>query len=83
MSQFRPYQNEEDSIAINDLTVENRLDRISVYGSLELTKDQAGLQRARQLKELIDAAVAVLEADKSLPNKIGVKPTQKIDNPFK
>lgn len=83
MSQFKPYQNEEDSIAISDLTVENRLDRISVYGTLELTKDQVGLQHAKQLKEMIDAAVAVLEAEKNLPEKIAIKPAQKVDNPFK
>ena len=44
MSSFTPYQNEAQSLGIDELTVENRLDRISVYGSIELTRDQAGLQ---------------------------------------
>jgi hypothetical protein len=83
MSSFKPYQNEEDSIAISELTVENRLDRISVFGSLEVTKDQAGLAQARQLKALIDATVSALEAEKNLPDKVSIKPTKKVDNPFK
>jgi hypothetical protein len=83
MSTFKPYQNEADSIAIEDLTIENRLDKISVYGSIDLTKDKAGLQQAKQLKELIDATVAALEAEKNLPDHIVVKPAEKVDNPFK
>jgi hypothetical protein len=83
MSSFKPYQNEEDSIAIDELTVENRLDRISVYGSLDLTKDQVGLAQARQLKALLDAAVFALEAEKNLPDKVSIKPKKKVDNPFK
>lgn len=82
MSSFQPYQNEEQSLAIDDLTVENRLDRVSVYGSLELTRDKAGLQHAKALKEVIDAVVAVLEQDKNLPEQVQVKPTETVKNPF-
>ena len=52
-------------------------------GSGQLTKDKTGLQHARQLKEVIDAVVAALEAEKSLPEHITVKPAEKVDNPFK
>jgi len=82
MSSFKPYQNEEQSLAIDDVTVENRLDRISVYGSVELTRDRAGLQHAKALKEVIDAVVTALEQDKNLPEHIEVKPTEKVKNPF-
>ena len=82
MSSFTPYQNEEQSLAIDELTVENRLDRISVYGSVELTRDQTGLQHAKALKEVIDAVVAVLEQDKNLPAQVEVKPTDQVKNPF-
>ncbi|HEV7618799.1 MAG TPA: hypothetical protein VGO51_11940, partial [Burkholderiaceae bacterium] len=68
---------------IDDLTIENRLDRISLYGSVQLTRDKTGLQHARQLKEVVDAVVAALEAEKNLPEHIAVKPTEKVDNPFK
>jgi hypothetical protein len=82
MLSIKPYQNEEESFAISDLTVENRVDRVSVYGSIELTKDKAGLEQAKALKEVIDAVVAALEAEKSLPDHISVKPTEKVKNPF-
>lgn len=82
MSSFTPYQNEEQSLAIDELTVENRLDRISVYGAVELTRDKAGLQHAKALKEVIDAVVATLEQDKNLPEHVEVKPTDKVKNPF-
>jgi hypothetical protein len=82
MLSIKPYQNEEESLAISDLTVENRVDRVSVYGSIELTRDKAGLEQARALKEVIDAVVAALEAEKSLPDHISIKPTEKVKNPF-
>jgi hypothetical protein len=82
MSSIKPYQNEEESLAIGELTVENRLDRVSVYGSIELTKDKAGLQQAKALKEVLDAVVAVLEREKTLLDHVQVKPTEKVKNPF-
>jgi hypothetical protein len=82
MSSIKPYQNEEESLAIGELTVENRLDRVSVYGSIELTKDKAGLQQAKTLKEVLDAVVAVLEREKTLLDHVQVKPTEKVKNPF-
>lgn len=82
MSSIKPYQNEEESLAVDDLTVENRLDRISIYGSIELTKDKTGLQHAKALKEVVDAVVAALEQDKDLPEQVQVKPTETVKNPF-
>ena len=79
---FLAYQNESDSFTIgSDLTVENRLDRISVYGSLELTKDKEGLQYAYELKHIIDATIAELKhAD--LPEHIEIAPVEMVENPF-
>jgi hypothetical protein len=82
MSAIKPYQNEEESLAIDDLTIENRTDRLSVYGSVELTRDKEGLKRAKALKEVIDAVVAVLESEKALPEQVPVKPADKVKNPF-
>jgi hypothetical protein len=83
MSDFRPYKNEADSLAMDDLTIENRLDRVSIYGSIQLTRDKVGLRQAKELKSVIDAVVAALEADKALPEHVPVKPADKVDNPFK
>jgi hypothetical protein len=82
MPAFKPFENEEDAITIDDLTIENRLDRIEIYGSLQITRDKAGLHLAKELKELIDATVKALESE-NLPDHVPIKPTEKIDNPFK
>jgi hypothetical protein len=83
MLPIKPYANEAESLAIGDLTIENRIDQVELYGSIQLTRDKAGLEQARQLKQLLDAVVATLEEDKNLPEKISFKPTDKVDNPFK
>lgn len=82
MSTIKPFQNEADSIMIDDLTVENRLDRVALYGSLQITKDQAGLRLAKELKALVDATVAVLQ-NEDLPDHVPSAPTEKVENPFK
>jgi hypothetical protein len=78
---MKPFQNEEDSIAIGDLTVENRLDRIELYGSLHLTRDKQGLALAKELKELLDDTIKALQAE-DLPDQIKNAPTDEVENPF-
>jgi hypothetical protein len=79
---IKPFQNEEETLSIGQLAIENRLDRIDLYGSLAITKDKAGLRLASELKELIDAALAVLQKE-SLPDHVAVMPAERVDNPFK
>lgn len=82
MSAIKPFQNEQDSITIGDLTIENRIDQIEVYGSLQITKDKAGLALATKMKALIDSIMKALQNEK-LPDHIPEAPKDKIDNPFK
>jgi hypothetical protein len=82
MPTFKPFENEEDAVAINDLTIENRLDRIEIYGSLQITKDKAGLKLAKELEELINTTITALQTE-TLPDHVPVKPADKVDNPFK
>lgn len=83
MTSLQPFQNESDAISIGELNIENRTDQLEIYGSLSITRDQAGLALALQLKALVDATVAQLQADSDLPEKIAFRPTDKVDNPFK
>lgn len=83
MATLQPFQNEAEAIMIGELNVENRMDQLELYGSLSITRDQSGLQLALELKELIDAAVAHLQAAQDLPAAIESKPTDRVDNPFK
>jgi hypothetical protein len=78
---FHPYLNESECLQVGDLTIENRLDRIAIFGSLDLTLDQEGLAAARVLKKIIDQTVAVLErAD--LPEHVAVAEADTVENPF-
>ena len=80
---LKPFENESDSIAIDELTIENRVDQLEIYGSLSVTRDKLGLERALKLKAVVDAAVKALQEDAALPDKIAFKPTDSVDNPFK
>jgi hypothetical protein len=81
MKLFMAYANETDSLTIGELNVENRLDRISLYGSLELTKDKEGLQNAYELKYLVDSTIEAL-CNQNLPDHIEVRDTESVENPF-
>lgn len=81
MDTIRPFENEAESLQIEELTIENRLDRISVYGNLDITRDQAGLARARQLQRLLNDVVDALESE-DLPKTIEVPPPEHVPNPF-
>lgn len=79
---FMAYENETDAFQIDSLTIENRLDRISIYGSLDLTKDRHGLESALKLKRIIDASIDALKRDKNLPDQITTVLSESIENPF-
>jgi hypothetical protein len=78
-----PFANESESLAIGDLTIENRTDRLSIYGSIDLTRDKAGLEHAQMLKAVFDKVVQVLESEKNLPDKIAPADVpDEVANPF-
>lgn len=82
---IHPFADESACLQINGMTIENRLDRVSVFGSLELTRDKIGFAMARQLKIAIDAVVLQLESEDDagqLPESIKTGKTVEIDNPF-
>ncbi|SEL52474.1 hypothetical protein [Acinetobacter sp. DSM 11652] len=79
---FKPFKNGTESHSIHDLTLENDLDRVSIYGNLQITKDQAGLAAAKALKQYLDAMVIYLEDQKNLAEKIETTAENEIENPF-
>ncbi len=81
-SEFSPFKNETDSMQIGgDLTIENRIDRVSIYGSIDITLDKKGLAAAKELKTIIDATIREMTSVE-LPEKISIKPPESVDNPF-
>jgi len=77
-----PFANESEALVIGNLNIENREDQVSIYGSIDLTKDQDGFKKALALKEVLDKVVAILKAEE-LPVKLSIKPTTQVKNPFK
>ena len=61
------FQNESEVMILkgenHDLNIENRTDRVSLYGSVDITRDRAGLEQALRLKGVVDGMVAALEAE--------------------
>ena len=78
---IKPFQNETETFQIDQLTVENRLDRVQLYGSIEITRDKKGLESASKLKSLLDNIVQTLSAEE-LPDEVVVAQKNTIANPF-
>lgn len=76
-----PYADETGSLNLAGLTIENRVDRVSIYGSIDITRDHEGLEHARILKTLFDDILAVLHTG-TLPDKICNDPPENVENPF-
>lgn len=83
MPDLKPFADDSAALDIGDLKFENGRDRIACYGSLDVTRDQAGLALARQLQALITAMVRALEEDEDLPAAIPApKKRGTVKNPF-
>lgn len=79
---FVPYANEADALQLAEFNIENRLDRVSLFGSLDLTRDKVGLQHALHLQALLNDVVAALQADNALPERVAVADIETGPNPF-
>ncbi|SDB20658.1 hypothetical protein SAMN02927895_00815 [Belnapia rosea] len=82
---FTPFVDEAASTCIGSLTVENRTDRISLYGSLDLMRDRTGLADARRLQKLLEAVIETLqsEGDHLPSSNVGNASTETVRNPFR
>jgi len=77
-----PFENEEEVITIQELSIENRLDRVSINGSVDITKDKQGLEYAFALKRQIDTIVEYLKKQ-DLSDKISIENVDRVvKNPF-
>ncbi len=85
MNEFQAYANESDAVSLANLNIENRLDRVSLYGDIDLTADQQGLALARELQGLLNQVVAALEAQNlagTLPETLPPTLLSTVRNPF-
>jgi hypothetical protein len=83
MTSIHPFANESEVVTLDSLTIENRTDRVTIYGNFNVTRDKAGLASARQLRQILDDVVRALEADPNLPDQVAPpKATKSVKNPF-
>lgn len=80
---FTPFADASAVRSIGALSFENGPAAIALHGSLDITRDAAGLARARALKATVDAVVAALEAA-ALPETVAAPTTTPatVGNPF-
>jgi hypothetical protein len=83
------FQNESEVMIFkgenHDLNIENRLDRVSLYGSVDITRDAEGLAQALRLKGVVDGMVSVLSEEQGrgvLVEKIIPARQEYDENPF-
>ncbi|PJI34813.1 hypothetical protein [Acinetobacter pseudolwoffii] len=79
---FKAFENGSESHAIHDLTLENDLDCVNLYGNLQITKDQEGLKVAKVLQALLNDIVNHLENTPDLPEKLERDDEDGVENPF-
>ena len=78
-----PFADDSKSASIDSLTIENGRDKIALYGSLDITRDKAGLAIARELAAFLAKVVDTLQADATLPDQLPPAPPPKtVRNPF-
>ncbi len=83
MAKLTPFADDTASVSLGELTIENGTDRVALYGSLDITRDKAGLAQAKALQAVLAQAIAVLAADKHLPDAVPPPaPAKSVANPF-
>jgi hypothetical protein len=78
---IKPFQNDSESVQLNGLTIENMRDKVAFFGSIDISLDKEGLQKAQVLKTILDSVVVYMN-HLDLPERIKKVPTETIKNPF-
>jgi hypothetical protein len=78
---FVPFANEADVLQVGNLSIENRLDRITLDGDVDLTLDKAGLAKTKLLHQLLGDVLDRLEGAE-LPDTLPPPEVKTVDNPF-
>lgn len=68
---IKPFEDDATALTLGELSIENGTQAIAIHGSLDLTRDRDGLEKARLLAELFSAAVRIMEQEGDhLPERI-------------
>lgn len=63
ISDFKPLEDMNSVVNIGGLSIENGLDSLLVTGAVELSRDEASVERALQLANLFSIIASKLDAD--------------------
>ena len=78
---FSAFKDDTTSVDIGDLTFENNDQRVAIFGSINIGRDQQGLAQAKQLQTIINDMVNYLE-QQDLPEQIETFTAKVVKNPF-
>jgi hypothetical protein len=83
MPTIDPFANEGEGPGVGGLGVEDRVDRFSAHGSLDLARSRRRLAQAREPRNPLAAVVGTLEAKEAVPARTGPpgKPAE-VEDPF-
>lgn len=81
MKKYEPFDGNQ-SISINELTLESSEDKLVIYGDLDITRDKEGLEKLNKLLNILELTKEKLLKEK-LPEKIENKNSVIVKNPFK
>jgi hypothetical protein len=84
MEAIKLFADAGQAVSLGGLTIENRMNRVLLYGSLDLTHDRQGLARARELKALLERIVQARKDAQDLPETLlPPEPPTEVANPFR
>ncbi len=78
---FNAFKDQTASVDVGNLTFENNDQRVAIFGSLNIGRDQLGLTQAKQLQTIINDMVSYLE-QQDLPEQIETFAPKVVKNPF-
>lgn len=81
MKNYEPFDGNQ-SVTIGELKIENSEDKVVLYGDFEITRDKEGLENLEKLLFLLEETRNKLKKE-NLPDKIQIKKSVVVNNPFK
>jgi hypothetical protein len=82
LSEFTAFADETSATIVDGLTVENGIKSVSIYGGIEITRDDEGLEHARRLRTLLDGVISAIMTLPPSERAVETEPTVEIENPF-
>ena len=79
-----PFADDDATLSLENLTVDNGREAITISGEMRISRDRRGLELARRLKTIVDSAVTSLEDVGDLPDRLADEPERgdAVPNPF-